>query len=728
MAWILSGVAPDGPGRLMTIDLLKTTDASRHVRELSQERRSGCTWRILVATRKAGVQGWHRIKIVSPDLSLQRVSIEALDGGERRIGAFEMVTPGNRFTAYAFLGLPVDSLRIRLDTVSLSGVSPIATLRRIPLIEYIWRSLRRGSARRPLVSLRYFFDPPDPFIITLGFPQPRQNALYQQWIAKREGPAYKRLLKSMSVSIAERPSIAVLMTVCDPRPIVIRKAIDSVRRQTSDNWQLCIADDASTNPEVIQVLANAAQSDKRIQLRMRGRRGGISAASNTAFELVSSPFVARLDQDGTLARSAVDTLSRYLSHRTQMRLAYSDEDKIGQSGERFEPFFKPDFSRELLYSSNYLNHLTAYDSETIRRIGGWRSEFDGAQDYDLNLRIIEVVDEKQIGHVPMILYHQRAVPGSASDGHAVEAGRLAISEHLARRCVSAQVHLVADIMYRVRYELANPQPMVSIIIPFRDKADLLQQCVSSIREKTSYRNYELVLVDNGSIEPSTLSLLQSYQEDRRVRILPQPGVFNYSALNNRGVEYSHGDYLCLLNNDTIVITPDWLEDMVGYASQPGVGCVGAKLYYPSGTIQHAGVVLGLGGLADHAFRNRAGDDPGYFGRLQVASNYSAVTGACLVVSRAVYLEAGGLDERDLQVAFNDVDFCIKVRSRGYRNVMTPFAELFHHESSSRGPDQSLRFTREVQVMKQRYGALLDSDPCYSPHLTRTKDDFSLHAD
>jgi glycosyltransferase involved in cell wall biosynthesis len=717
---------------LMTIDLLKTTDACRHVRELSQERRSGCTWRIFVATRKAGVQGWHRLKIISPDLSLKRVSIEAVDAGGTRIGAFERITPGNRFTAHAFLGLPVASLRIRLDTGSLSGVPPIATLRRIALIQYVWRSLRRGSARQPLVFLRYFFEPPGPFIITPGFPQPSAfsdpNAVYQWWIAKREGPAYERLLKPVSVSITERPSIAILMTVCDPQPIAVRKAIDSVQRQTSDNWQLCIADDASTTPEVIQVLANAAQSDKRIQLRLLSRRGGISAASNTAFELVSSPFVARLDQDGTLARCAVDILSRYLSHGNHMRLAYSDEDRIGPSGERFEPFFKPDFSRELLYSSNYLNHLTVYDSETIRRIGGWGSEFDGAQDYDLNLRIVEVIDEKQIGHVPMILYHQRAVPVSASDGTAVEAGRRAVSEHLARRSVSAQVHIVADAMHRVRYELANPEPMVSIIIPFRDDADVLQQCMSSILEKTSYRNYELVLVDNGSIEPSTLSLLRSYQKDPRVHILPQPGAFNYSALNNRAVEYSHGDYLCLLNNDTIVITPDWLEDMVGYASQPGVGCVGAKLYYPSGAIQHAGVVLGLSGLADHAFRNRPGDDPGYFGRLQIASNYSAVTGACLVVSRAVYLEAGGLDERDLQVAFNDVDFCIKVKSRGYRNVMTPFAELFHHESSSRGLDRTLRFTREVQVMKQRYGALLDSDPCYSPHLTRTKDDFSLRED
>jgi len=722
-----------------TIDLLKTTSITRHVQEVSEEGTSGCVCRIIVAGGTAELSGWYRLKVISPEALLRRISIEALDEQAQRVFAFESIAPNRNYSGYIFSGSSIASIGIRLYFTAVPHSNSVATLRPISLIEYIWHSFRRKIILRPLTFLMYFFKPPDPFIITFEFPRPprfvNEKSNYKWWIAEREDSAYKHLLNSVAATIRDRPSIAIIMTVCDPRPASVRKAIESVLRQTADNWELCVADDASVNPEVRQILSDIAPSNRQIKIRFREQRGGTAVASNDALGLASSSFVMRLDHEDTLAPFAVDAFASFLGQKVHTKLLYSDEDRIDQNDNRYMPFFKPDFSPEFLHSFNYIGHLTAYDSDTVRRIGGWQSGLEGAEDYDLNLRFIDVIDESRVRHVPMILYHERAIAESAASSfyfspHVIEAGRHALNQHLVRCSVKARVDIVAaNRMYRVRYEVPSPQPKVSIIIPFRDRAALLSQCVSSIQEKTIYGNYEILLVDNGSTEASTLDLLNSYRDNSRIHILHQEGAFNYSALNNLAGEYSRADYLCLMNNDVIVIAPDWLEDMVGYASQPGVGCVGAKLYYANATIQHAGIVLGLGGVSRHVFVNRARDDPGYFGRLLVASNYSAVTGACLLVRRSTYMEVGGLDEKELSVEFNDIDFCIKVRSAGYRNVMTPFAELFHYEASSRGrddtEDKALRFKKELQVMRRRYGILLESDPYYSPHLTSMNDDFSL---
>jgi GT2 family glycosyltransferase len=722
-----------------TLDLLKTTDITQHAQELSEEGPSGRVCRIAVAAGGTGFSGWYRLKLFSPASLLQRVSIEALDERAERIFAFESLTAGRHFSGYLFSGTSVASIGIRayLDAVQQSDL--IATLRPISLVEYIWCSLRRNIFRRPLTFLKYFFRPLVPFAIAFEFPEPPrfadQDALYAWWISERESAAYARLMNAVRVTTSERPSVAIIMAACDPQPVSIRKAIESVLRQTTANWELCIAADASVSPEISQMLSDAARSNSQIKLRFREQRGGTAVTSNDALGLASSPFVARLDQGDVLAPFSVEAVASFLGQKANTKLLYSDEDKIDQNGNRVLPFLKPEFSPELLNSFNYFGHLTAYRSDSIRGIGGWQGDFDSSGDYDLNLRFIDVIDESEVGHVPMILYHKRAAsePPALVGWHDIEAGQHALRQHLARRLIKARVDIVAaNAMYRVRYELPCPQPKVSIIIPFRDKAALLRRCVSSIQEKTTYTNYEIVLVDNGSVEESTLELLNNYKDNAVIHILHQRGIFNYSALNNVAAAYSRADYLCLMNNDVVVITPNWLEDMVGYASQPGVGCVGAKLYYANGTIQHAGIVLGLGGVSGHVFLNRARDDPGYFGRLLVASNYSAVTGACLLVRRSIYMEVGGLDDMELSVGFNDIDFCIKVKSAGYRNVMTPFAELVHYESSSRGRDdtreKTLRLRREVEVMKERHGTLLESDPYYSPHLTLTGDDFSLKAD
>jgi GT2 family glycosyltransferase len=417
----------------------------------------------------------------------------------------------------------------------------------------------------------------------------------------------------------------------------------------------------------------------------------------------------------------------------------SDEDKIDAWGQiRSAPFFKPQrFSRELFYSSNYINHLTTHHADTIRKVGGWRSAHDGAQDYDLILRSLEVLSESSIHHIPLILYHWRMVVGSTAlnigyKPYAIKAGRLALAEHLKRSGIDADVTQIADATYRVRRALPRPLPKVSILIPFRDQRDLLERCVTSIFSKTSYKNFEVILVNNGSSDSATLELLDRLKSAPGIRIIDDDRPFNYSRLNNLAAVTADGEYLCLLNNDTEVITEGWLDEMLSFACVPEVGCVGALLLYPNRTIQHAGVVLGIGGVAGHVFLRHAENDPGYFGRLLAASNYSAVTGACMMLRRSTFFEVGGLDAQDLTIAFNDIDLCIKVQARGYRNVVTPFAKLIHLESASRGsdlaPDKMARFNREADTMRQRYGALLENDPCYSPNLSLNAEGYSIRLD
>jgi GT2 family glycosyltransferase len=368
-------------------------------------------------------------------------------------------------------------------------------------------------------------------------------------------------------------------------------------------------------------------------------------------------------------------------------------------------------------------------------VGGWRAGFEGSQDYDLNLRIIEHIDTNTICHIPEVLYHWRAIQGSTAlatqeKPHAYIAGLRALREHVERLALPASVEEIPGIpYYRMRFKPPDPHPLVSIIIPTRDRAELLQTCLRSILDRTTYDPFELLIVDNGSVEEQAIALLADAAKDPRVRVLSYPRAFNYSAINNFAARAARGEILALVNNDIEVISPDWLTEMVAWAAQPEIGCVGAKLYYPNDRVQHAGVILGLGGVAGHAHKYHPRDHGGYFGRLKLVQTLSAVTGACLVVRKDVYEKVGGLDEKNLGIAFNDVDFSLKVQQIGYRNVWTPFAELYHHESVSRGhentPDKRERFAKEVRFMVQKWGKLLENDPYYSPHLTRTKMDFSI---
>jgi GT2 family glycosyltransferase len=449
--------------------------------------------------------------------------------------------------------------------------------------------------------------------------------------------------------------------------------------------------------------------------------------------------VALLDHDDILRPHALAEVAFALDRNPDAEIIYSDEDKIEEDGRRrFDPFFKPDWNPDLFLSQNYLNHLTVHRAANIRAAGGWRQDYYGSQDYDLNLRIVRAIDQRRIVHIPKILYHWRLTPQSmaqdeSSKGYAVENAIKALQSYLDGSETRGDVEQIPETnWYRIRYALPEPAPLASLIIPTRNGFAILKSCIDSIAAKTTYSNYEIIIVDNGSDDPETLSYFRDLEARGAARVLPYPHPFNYSAINNFAVAQAKGNVVALVNNDIEVISPDWLTEMVSLALRPGIGCVGAKLYYPNDTIQHAGVIVGLGGVAGHSHKMFERKARGYFGRLKVTQNVSAVTGACLVVKKSIYEEVGGLDEENLKVAFNDVDFCLKVTEAGYFNVWTPFAELYHHESVSRGseddPVKRARFKSEVLFMKSKWGSVLSGDPHYSPHLTLKYEDYSINAE
>ncbi|MBZ9997326.1 glycosyltransferase [Mesorhizobium sp. BH1-1-4] len=563
------------------------------------------------------------------------------------------------------------------------------------------------------------------------------SVTYEGWIAVHDTPTSHDIadLRLQLAQLENKPLISVLIPVYNTPEQLLREAIESVRAQIYENWELCIADDCSTQPHVRSVLKEYVKLDARVKVVFRAENGHISRASNSALEIVSGEWVALLDHDDVLRPHALAEVALELDRHPDAELIYSDEDKIDSEGRRYDPCFKPDFSRELFRSQNYLNHLTVHRTENIRAIGGWRPGFEGSQDYDLNLRIFERVARERIRHIPKVLYHWRAVEGStALDGsqksYAYIAGLRALEEHVERMRLPAKVEQAPDTpCYRLRFSVPEPQPLVSLVIPTRDRVDLLRGCVTSIHEKTTYKNYEILVVDNGSVEQETLTYFNELKKTTNIRVLRYDKPFNYSAINNFAVQEAKGSIIGLINNDIEVIAPDWLAEMVSWSVQPDIGCVGAKLYYANDTIQHGGVIVGLGGVAGHAHKNFSRHHPGYFARLKVVQNLSAVTAACLLVRKNVFDEVGGLNEVDLTVAFNDVDLCLRVREAGYSNVWTPYAELYHLESVSRGledaPDKVARFSAEIEYMQEKWKKVIERDPFYSPNLTRARDDFSL---
>ena len=405
---------------------------------------------------------------------------------------------------------------------------------------------------------------------------------------------------------------------------------------------------------------------------------------------------------------------------------------MDMEGLRRDPHFKSDYAPDSLLGSNYICHFEIMRKSIVDEIGGFRVGYEGAQDYDIFLRFLEKTTPERVYHIPKILYHWRMIEGSTaatidSKGYAVEKGRMAVEDALKRRGIKAKVTVHPRVpYYLVRYEY-EIEPMVSIIIPTKDYADITEQCLKSLFEKTTYKNYEVILMNNNSEKKETFDLFKKYQNKySNFRVIDANYEFNYSKINNQAVEAAKGEYIVLLNNDTEIITPHWLQVMVGYAMQPHIGAVGAKLLYPDNTVQHAGIILGIGGIAQHCFIDNPREDVGFYGRLSVPFNYSAVTAACLMVSKEKYLEVNGLEE-DLQVAFNDVDFNLKLLKQGYYNICLNQVELYHYESKSRGDDtvdtnsaKYRRFVQEHDYIKDKWGYMLYSDRFYNPNLSLKK--------
>ncbi len=564
---------------------------------------------------------------------------------------------------------------------------------------------------------------------------PMTPSEYAEWIIHFEpGPESFPRFREIAAAWDSPPLISVVMPTYNTDPALLEAAIGSVHEQVYPHWQLCIADDASDAPQVRNLLLQHAARDQRIQVVFRAINGHISAASNSALALAEGDFVALLDHDDVLHPLALWFLAQTILENPTSGLIYSDEDKLSIDGKRHDPYFKCEFNHELLLAQNMISHLGCYRRSLFTEIGGFREGFEGSQDYDLALRAIDHLTPEQIVHIPRVLYHWRVIPESTASStdakpYALDAARRALTEHLQRRRLDARVVPAPEVpfMNRVQFALPSPAPLVSIIIPTRDRADLLRICLDSIRSLSTYPNYEIIVIDNGSVEPETLSLLGDLRESGG-RVLRDDSPFNYSRLNNRAAGEAAGSVLCLMNNDIEIITHGWLEEMVSFAMQDGIGAVGARLWYPDNTLQHAGVILGMGGIAGHSFRLLPRGMPGYFARAALHQSLSAVTGACLVIRKTVFDEVGGLDE-GLAIAFNDVDFCLRVRQAGYRNVWTPYAEMYHHESASRGedtaPDKQARFASEIALMRDRWGDELDSDPAYSPNLTLAANDFGL---
>lgn len=558
---------------------------------------------------------------------------------------------------------------------------------------------------------------------------------YGEWVRRYDtlGEGDRAALRVAVMGLARRPRISVVMPVYNPEPGWLLAAIESVRAQVYPDWQLCMADDASSDPAIRPILERAAEEDPRIRVVFRPHNGHIAAASNSALDLADGEWVALLDHDDRLAETALFWVAEAIAADPGLRVIYSDEDKLDGEGRRSDPYFKCAWNVDLFYSHNMISHLGVYRTELVRAVGGFREGFEGSQDYDLALRCIERIAPEEIHHIPRVLYHWRSHAEStahdaAAKPYAIQAGERALNAHLTRCRVDARIAFIGH-GYRIRYALPAAPPLVSLIIPTRNGMPLLRQCVASILQKTTYPHYQILIVDNGSDDPKTLAFFQEIGTDARIRVVRDDRPFNFSALNNAAVRQADGTLVALVNDDIEVIAPDWLEEMVSLALQPQIGAVGARLLYPDGTLQHGGVILGLGGVAGHAHKDLPRHHHGYFGRAALIQGLSAVTAACLVIRTAVYEEVGGLNERDLAVAFNDVDFCLRVRQAGYRNVWTPYAELYHHESASRGredsPEKQARFAKEVAYMKQHWGDLLRNDPAYSPNLTLDREDFSL---
>ena len=519
---------------------------------------------------------------------------------------------------------------------------------------------------------------------------------YEQWYENHKALP-EELEKQKNEKWKRKPLISIVVPVYNTPQVFLRQMIESVQNQSYSEWELCIGNASPENKEMKKILEEY-KNDARIKEVEIPENKGISQNTNRAMEIASGEWIGLLDHDDLLAPNALYEIAKAVNEHPDAEVIYTDEDKVTTDlKEHFQPHLKPDFNLDLLRSNNYICHFFVASRDLIKRVGGFRPEFNGAQDYDLILRCTE--QAKQIVHIPKILYHWRVHKASTADNpaskmYAFDAGKRAIEEHLVRCRTKGTVQHTKDLgFYRVKYEVCG-EPLVSIIIPNKDQAEALKKCLDSIREKTSYRNYEIIIVENNSEEPETFAFYKKIAGEK-IKIVTWEGEFNYSAINNFGVRHARGDYLLLLNNDVEIINGDWLTEMLSHCQRKEVGIVGAKLYYPDNTIQHAGIIIGIGGVAGSVFVGLPRAFSGYLHKASIQLDLSAVTAACMLVKRSVFEQVGGLEEK-LKVAFNDVDFCLRVREKGYLVVYDPYAELYHYESKTRGAEDTKEKIRRFQ--------------------------------
>lgn len=521
------------------------------------------------------------------------------------------------------------------------------------------------------------------------------------------------------------PLISILIPVYNINKKYLSECLDSILSQSYENFEVCLVDDCSTLKETKETLDYYAKKDKRIKVKKRKTNGHISKATNDALKMANGEFICLVDDDDLLDSNALYEMVKVLNDNKKIDMIYSDEDKLDINGRYCDPHFKPDFSPDTLLSLNYICHLTIIRKSIVIEVGGFEVGLEGAQDHDLFLKVTEKTNK--IYHVPKILYHWRMVPGSTSmtisnKSYATDKGAIAIENALKRRKILGHVEKdKVSTYYRVVYDYKR-EPLVSIIIPTRDYVDTLRTCVDSIYNKTIYKNFEIIVANNDSKEKQTLEFFKEYQKKHdNFKVVDCIMEFNYSRINNEAIKKSKGKYIVLLNNDTEVITPNWLNIMVGYAMQKHIGTVGVKLLYPDTSVQHAGVIAGLGGVASHVYIGSSRDDLGMYGRLRVPYDYSANTAACIMVDKKKFDEVGGLEE-ELKVAYNDIDFNFKLLKKGYYNVFLPQVELFHFESKSRGLDTTSekykRFLIESDYMYKKWDKEIKEDRFYNPNFSK----------
>ena len=570
---------------------------------------------------------------------------------------------------------------------------------------------------------------------------------YGGWIKYNE-PKDADLKKQMSVKFELEPKISVVVPMYNTKEKFFKELIKCMMDQTYSNWELCLADGS---PKQNENLKKYYEQDERIKYKFLNGNLGIAGNSNAAIEMATGDYIALLDHDDVLADYALYEIVYNLNKFPNAEFLYSDEDKIDENGNRYDAYFKPDFAPDTLRCQNYICHFSVFKKELLEKLGGFRENYDGAQDYDIFLRMSEITNPKNISHVPKILYHWRvhnestAKLNSNAKNYAFEAGKKAIEDHLKRIGLDGEVSEgCIDGIYRIDYKVIG-EPKVSIVIPNKDGKDILEVCINSIIEKTTYKNYEIVISENNSETEEIYEYYKTLLNNEKIKIANyntgklitkeeecsleftnknrrkvKPG-FNYSAVINYGVHNTTGEYIIQLNNDTELITENWLELMLGFCQRKDVGAVGVKLYFPDETIQHAGIIVGIGGIAGNRFKSIPKSGHGYFAKESMIENLSAVTAACMMTPKSIYEEVGWMDE-NLAVAFNDVDFCLKIREKGYLIVYNPFVEFWHYESKTRGQEDSpakiKRFQGEMSRFEQRWPEILDSgDPYYNINLS-----------